>query len=222
MPRQLRVPVSRGCFHYSASGPHKIPLLLKFLRRPRPLGWLPSLTWSRLPFSTSSSQGVNTNFCLPLPSVHNSTKIFPYPDASPLHPLTCAFSPAPRSHPRFSLPVSPVYQASKRYCSYRRMCHSRRTDAPSGSTNIPASREVLPTNVKPRHYNLTLEPDFEKFNFEGTVEIEYVQGFGHASSGILLTFITPIPRSEISSTPHLPRVYINGLNFPLLPLVSLN
>jgi hypothetical protein len=193
MPRQLRVP---GCFHYSAS-PHqaaKIPLLLKFLRPPRPIGWLPSLTWSRLSFSTSSSQGVNTKFCLPLPSVHNSTKIFPYPDASPLHPLTCAFSPAPRSHHRFSLPVSPVYQASKRYCSYRRMCHSRRTDAPSGSTNIPASREVLPTNVKPRHYNLTLEPDFEKFNFEGTVVIEYVQGFGHASLDILLTFITPHPK----------------------------
>ena len=33
-------------------------------------------------------------------------------------------------------------------------------------------REVLPTNVKPLHYNLTLEPDFEKFTFEGKVIIE--------------------------------------------------
>ncbi|KAL9119517.1 MAG: hypothetical protein Q9187_003933, partial [Circinaria calcarea] len=31
------------------------------------------------------------------------------------------------------------------------------------------SREVLPTNVKPLHYDLTLEPDFDKFTYEGRV-----------------------------------------------------
>lgn len=35
-------------------------------------------------------------------------------------------------------------------------------------------REVLPTNVKPLHYDVTLEPDFEKFTYGGTVVIEYV------------------------------------------------
>ena len=37
------------------------------------------------------------------------------------------------------------------------------------STN---AREVLPTNVKPMHYDLTLEPNFDNFTFEGTVIIE--------------------------------------------------
>ncbi|CAK7901281.1 aminopeptidase 2 [[Candida] anglica] len=32
-------------------------------------------------------------------------------------------------------------------------------------------REVLPTNVKPLHYDLTLEPLFDTFRFDGTVEI---------------------------------------------------
>lgn len=48
------------------------------------------------------------------------------------------------------------------------MCHARQGDGVAGgATTVP--REVLPTNVKPRHYDLTLEPDFEKFTYEGTV-----------------------------------------------------
>ncbi|KAI1859740.1 hypothetical protein JX265_010189 [Neoarthrinium moseri] len=34
-------------------------------------------------------------------------------------------------------------------------------------------RELLPTNVIPRHYDVTLEPDFEKFTFKGTVLIDF-------------------------------------------------
>lgn len=49
---------------------------------------------------------------------------------------------------------------------------SRRTDVPSGSTNVTHGREVLPTNVKPVHYDLTLESNFEKFTYDGTVIIE--------------------------------------------------
>lgn len=52
------------------------------------------------------------------------------------------------------------------------MC-KRNADAPSGS--VEAHREVLPTNVKPLHYALTLEPNFEKFTYTGKVEIEYVR-----------------------------------------------
>jgi aminopeptidase 2 len=37
---------------------------------------------------------------------------------------------------------------------------------------VAASREVLPTNVKPLHYDLTLEPDFDKFTYAGKVVIE--------------------------------------------------
>ncbi|GAB1217786.1 hypothetical protein ATERTT37_007027 [Aspergillus terreus] len=41
----------------------------------------------------------------------------------------------------------------------------------SGSTNVHG-REVLPTNVKPVHYDLTLEPNFESFTYNGTVVID--------------------------------------------------
>ena len=41
----------------------------------------------------------------------------------------------------------------------------------SGSVATP-DREVLPTNVKPLHYDLTLEPNFEKFTYNGSVTIE--------------------------------------------------
>ncbi|MCJ1394766.1 Aminopeptidase 2 mitochondrial [Xylographa bjoerkii] len=37
---------------------------------------------------------------------------------------------------------------------------------------VTKAREVLPTNVKPLHYDVTLEPDFEKFTFEGKVVID--------------------------------------------------
>jgi aminopeptidase 2 len=79
---------------------------------------------------------------------------------------------------RLSSRRSPLSQVSKRYCSYRRMC--RHTGVPSGSTNINHGREVLPTNVKPLHYDLTLEPNFESFTYDGTVIIEYVP-FQYAS-----------------------------------------
>lgn len=34
-------------------------------------------------------------------------------------------------------------------------------------------RELLPTNVIPKHYDVTLEPDLEKFIFKGTVLIDF-------------------------------------------------
>lgn len=88
------------------------------------------------------------------------------------------FLSAPRSAPALRptatprlRPRSPLSHTTKRYCSYRRMCGSRRGEV-SGSTNVQG-REVLPTNVKPLHYDLTLEPNFEKFTYDGTVVIEY-------------------------------------------------
>jgi len=54
------------------------------------------------------------------------------------------------------------------------MCQQHGLDAntPGNVVDITSSRELLPANVKPRNYLLTLEPDFEKFTFEGTVVIE--------------------------------------------------
>lgn len=48
-------------------------------------------------------------------------------------------------------------------------------DLPVRGIDVKNARVVLPTNVKPLHYDLTLEPDFERFTYEGTVVIEYVQ-----------------------------------------------
>ena len=61
-----------------------------------------------------------------------------------------------------------------RHCSYRRAMCGKTADIKGGSVDVEASREVLPTNVKPLHYSLTVEPNFEKFSYEGTVVIEYV------------------------------------------------
>lgn len=59
-----------------------------------------------------------------------------------------------------------------RHCSYRNaMCRSKDGVA-SASVDVSKGREVLPTNVKPLHYHLTLEPNFEKFTYEGKVVIE--------------------------------------------------
>jgi len=40
------------------------------------------------------------------------------------------------------------------------------------SIDITKGREVLPANVKPVHYDLTLEPDFANFTYQGTVTID--------------------------------------------------
>ena len=40
--------------------------------------------------------------------------------------------------------------------------------------DVTKGREVLPTNARPLHYDVTLEPDFEKFTYEGTMVVEYV------------------------------------------------
>lgn len=38
--------------------------------------------------------------------------------------------------------------------------------------DVTKGREILPANVIPRHYDLTMEPDFEKFTYEGTVIVD--------------------------------------------------
>lgn len=49
----------------------------------------------------------------------------------------------------------------------------RAGDEVSASHELAKGREVLPKNVKPTHYDLTLEPDFETFKYEGTVVIDF-------------------------------------------------
>lgn len=40
------------------------------------------------------------------------------------------------------------------------------------TTSNNHGREILPANVIPRHYDLTLEPDFKKLTYEGKVIID--------------------------------------------------
>lgn len=62
-----------------------------------------------------------------------------------------------------------------RYCSCQRIMCRGDADLPGGSMDVKNARVLLPTNVKPLHYDLTLEPDFFKFTYEGIVVIEYVK-----------------------------------------------
>ncbi|KAH0563318.1 hypothetical protein GP486_002111 [Trichoglossum hirsutum] len=41
-----------------------------------------------------------------------------------------------------------------------------------GGPDVSKGREILPANVRPTHYDLTLEPNFENFTYKGNVTIE--------------------------------------------------
>lgn len=86
--------------------------------------------------------------------------------------------------PKFQLPRSSAgltrrLQSSalieqRRLCSYQRsMCRQQLgADAIASGLDVSKGREVLPKNVIPTHYRLTLEPNLETFEFDGQVEIE--------------------------------------------------
>ncbi|KAJ4344702.1 Aminopeptidase 2 mitochondrial [Didymosphaeria variabile] len=52
------------------------------------------------------------------------------------------------------------------------MCRQFGAENEGSAMAVQQAREVLPTNVKPLHYDLTLEPDFEKATYEGSVTID--------------------------------------------------
>lgn len=58
--------------------------------------------------------------------------------------------------------------------------------------DVTRGRVILPKNVKPLHYDLTLEPDFENFTYEGTVVIEYV--YSIIGGNLKDTLLEPLPR----------------------------
>ena len=93
------------------------------------------------------------------------TYIYPTLTTTPLQPNPIR---------RFQTPSQKL--PSVRYCSYQRTMrkHHFGTDVTSSSIDVSKGREVLPKNVKPIHYDLTLEPNLETFEYEGKVVIEYV------------------------------------------------
>jgi aminopeptidase 2 len=51
------------------------------------------------------------------------------------------------------------------------MCRTQALAEMGGGVNVQG-RELLPANVVPRHYHVTLEPDLKKHTFDGTVVID--------------------------------------------------
>lgn len=101
----------------------------------------------------------------------NIAKLHPPPSYTRprlLSSTTHIVSHTPKSR---DLPYRSYIKQSIRSCSYRKTMCKANSEIDS-SIDVTKSREVLPTNVKPLHYDLTLEPDFEKFSYEGTVVIE--------------------------------------------------
>ena len=97
-----------------------------------------------------------------------------------LNPTTTTSYPARRLHlqdtslhrPPSLLKLAPT--SAVRYCSHRRnMCKQFGVEGHASAVDITQGREVLPTNVKPLHYDLTLEPNFSDFTYDGTVVIEW-------------------------------------------------
>lgn len=78
-----------------------------------------------------------------------------------------------RDYPRGPLLRRLAVQKSiiKRHCSHRRAMF--REDLSSAA--VEGGREVLPDDFKPTHYDLTLEPDLQRFSYTGTIRIEYVR-----------------------------------------------
>ncbi|KAF7555976.1 hypothetical protein G7046_g6422 [Stylonectria norvegica] len=89
--------------------------------------------------------------------------------ASPGAPVRACPAGAPTATPPPQCPQS----AQQRHCSYRRAMHRNGADVATASLSVDSGREVLPKNVKPLHYDVTLEPNFETFEYEGTVIIDF-------------------------------------------------
>lgn len=45
-------------------------------------------------------------------------------------------------------------------------------DVAGAGTDISKGREILPANVVPRHYDITMEPDFKTLTYKGTVVVD--------------------------------------------------
>ncbi|KAI1083155.1 peptidase family M1-domain-containing protein [Whalleya microplaca] len=136
-------------------------VLFRLRPQPRPIRTSSSVFSGRslAPYSLSH-HGLNTR----LPS-NNSSSLTSTPRISQLEKTKTTTTATTLSRP-------PV-----RHCSYRRhnMCKlAGDVEHFGGASPDPTQgRELLPTNVIPRHYDVTLEPDFEKFTFDGKVLIDF-------------------------------------------------
>lgn len=103
-------------------------------------------------------------------SLYNSSS-FSTLSSSSSSPLLHPLSSSHRQHLRPANRRLPLLTARPRarFCSA--MCRSRAGLEAASSASVQG-RELLPANVVPRHYHLTVEPDFEKLTYDGTVVID--------------------------------------------------
>ncbi|KID67876.1 Aminopeptidase 2 [Metarhizium brunneum] len=92
------------------------------------------------------------------------------------------------------------------------MCRAQAGVDQTGGGAAPGSthgRELLPSNVIPRHYHVTLEPDFDKLTFDGTVVID-LDVAQESSSVSLNTLELDVHSSKLSAdgqtVDHAPKV----------------
>jgi aminopeptidase 2 len=52
------------------------------------------------------------------------------------------------------------------------MCRHADEGSDPTATNIKQPRQILPADVKPLHYHVTLEPNLKTFEYDGEVVIE--------------------------------------------------
>ena len=105
---------------------------------------------------------------------NNSSRLYTTSSLSPI--LSKRVQPSRLSRPalrKHNLPK--LAQQQLRNCSCRRiMCrgHHATTDLQSEAIDVSKGREILPANVKPIHYHVTLEPNLDSFEYDGEVVIE--------------------------------------------------
>jgi hypothetical protein len=104
----------------------------------------------------------------------------PLPSSVLHHRAPTANSPRSLSLLSYNLPRKyqrqPTLPRQLRHCSYRRnkMCRLTGEGSDPSTININQTRQILPADVKPIHYHLTLEPNLTTFQYNGEVAIEYV------------------------------------------------
>ncbi|KAI0382042.1 peptidase family M1-domain-containing protein [Hypomontagnella monticulosa] len=136
--------------------------------RPRQSTHLPTISISQWRHNHNSpSSGLALNAISSPPSYGHSPSLV----------NRSSFTSVPRTTPFEKTRNITLSNPLVRHCSYRRhnMCKlAGDIDHTGGATPDPTKgRELLPTNVIPTHYDVTLEPNFEKFTFDGKVLIDF-------------------------------------------------
>jgi len=104
-------------------------------------------------------------------ATHSSSAIAPF---SSFSTVAHTSTHRPRSVNVAQARQIPDKSITARACSFRRnaMCKGAEGETGGGGGVGSLVRELLPAHVKPTHYDVTLEPHFDTFKFDGSVTID--------------------------------------------------